>query len=811
MFQSLYADMALTVGEYLFKQVRPDSQQTGLDVCHMEVTKPLIASRDRNTSQILQVSATATSDSDHAELSFDSVDSNGKQTVQHAKCIVEFRDTAVWLAEWASVKFLVQERVSSLQDAGAKGLVPSITRGLVYKLFGSMVQYDDKYRGMQLVNLNGPKFEATAAVSFQTDEGKFHCSPFWIDSLCHISGFILNASDATDSSKFAFISHGWQYMRFAKQFSNDKIYMSYVKMEAAPGNVYKGNVYILDEEEIIIAVVGGLKFQQIPRTLLNQMLPPLNSPAASVGKTPKGQQQAVAPRPQQPKTDTQAPARNPGTFTKDLIAPKPLVPRVLELIAESAEVELIELNDSCSFADLGIDSLFSLTTVGRLREELDIEVPGSLFLDYPTVKTLKGFLSKIDKSDEPISKNFTASTSASSSPKTEMTTAPSTPDEDSTGVLTPAERDSADVDVIRAEIANQMGVPIEEIVGSTDLGDLGMDSLMSLSILGALREGVGLDLSPDFFLTYPSIDKIEKFMNVGSKALPKAPPPEVLPVQKSGPIDYKLFPPAKSILLQGKSSASKKLFLFPDGSGIAAAYATIPNISPSLAVYGFNCPFMTTPQDFTIGITGVATIYLAELRRRQPSGPYLLGGWSAGGIIAYEVMQQLMKAGETVDRLILLDTPCPRDIVALPPRLHHFFNDIGLLGEPAPQSKSKSSSKKKNKIPDWLLPHFEACIKALVSYEPVPIVDLARCPKIFAIWARHGVCRSPSDPKPPFPTNEPPHLKWLLENRTDFGANGWDALVPAKSFIGMEVLDGNHFSIMRNPTVSLLLFGFTQF
>jgi len=51
--------------------------------------------------------------------------------------------------------------------------------------------------------------------------------------------------------------------------------------------------------------------------------------------------------------------------------------------------------------------------------------------------------------------------------------------------------------------------------------------------------------------------------------------------------------------------------------------------------------------------------YLQEVRSVQPHGPYLLGGFSGGGIAAYEMAQQLRAAGEEVALLVMLDTPLP--------------------------------------------------------------------------------------------------------------------------------------------------------
>ncbi|MTH63233.1 type I polyketide synthase [Paracoccus shanxieyensis] len=51
--------------------------------------------------------------------------------------------------------------------------------------------------------------------------------------------------------------------------------------------------------------------------------------------------------------------------------------------------------------------------------------------------------------------------------------------------------------------------------------------------------------------------------------------------------------------------------------------------------------------------------YLAELRQIQPHGPYLLGGFSGGGLTAYEMARQLRAEGEEVAMLVMLDTPLP--------------------------------------------------------------------------------------------------------------------------------------------------------
>jgi thioesterase domain-containing protein len=55
----------------------------------------------------------------------------------------------------------------------------------------------------------------------------------------------------------------------------------------------------------------------------------------------------------------------------------------------------------------------------------------------------------------------------------------------------------------------------------------------------------------------------------------------------------------------------------------------------------------------------MAADYVAALREKQPSGPYYLGGWSVGGLIAFEMARQLAREGETPELVALIDTVPP--------------------------------------------------------------------------------------------------------------------------------------------------------
>lgn len=220
-------------------------------------------------------------------------------------------------------------------------------------------------------------------------------------------------------------------------------------------------------------------------------------------------------------------------------------------------------------------------------------------------------------------------------------------------------------------------------------------------------------------------------------------------------------------------------------------------------MYGLNCPYMKDSTSYTCGVDGVSAIYIEEVLRRQPEGPYLLGGWSARGVVAFEVSRQLAEIGRakpqknySVKRLILIDAPCPVRLEPLPSRLHHFMNSIRLLGTGNPSD-----------IPDWLLPHFEYSTKNLTAYKPELMNIDFETPKTLLIWARDGVCKYPEDQRPPAEVDNPKSMNWLLNNRTDFGYNGWDRLLDPQKCTCVSV-SGNHFTMMRMLIVSVPLVKF---
>ena len=85
-------------------------------------------------------------------------------------------------------------------------------------------------------------------------------------------------------------------------------------------------------------------------------------------------------------------------------------------------------------------------------------------------------------------------------------------------------------------------------------------------------------------------------------------------------------------------------------------------------------PLGIEPDGRLRSIEASAQAYLRTIRSRWPSGPYLLGGYSHAGLIAYEMARRLEADGERVALLVVIDQPAPD------PRLRHVRWVIETLG-----------------------------------------------------------------------------------------------------------------------------------
>jgi naphtho-gamma-pyrone polyketide synthase len=233
----------MTMADHMLKANNMQNDTTGLDLGDMKVDRPLIAVSN-NGALFLRVSASADWSNSVVSFAFYSVNSLGRKSADHATCRVRITANQTWLLDWKRTSYLIKSRIGSLHKGVNGGDSHKMKRGMVYKLFSALVDYDSKYQGMQEVVLDSNELEATAEVSFQVDDEGFYFNPRWIDSLGHIAGFIMNGNDNIYSKDQVFVNHGWDAVRCGTKVHQWKD-LSKLQQDAAcrRNNVYWRYVY----------------------------------------------------------------------------------------------------------------------------------------------------------------------------------------------------------------------------------------------------------------------------------------------------------------------------------------------------------------------------------------------------------------------------------------------------------------------------------------------------------------------------------------------------------------------------------------
>ena len=405
----------------------PKAKGVVMNVANLVVTKGLVAQSSNATPQLIQVTAsTANIHSGDVDLTWQEVDNDGGVHGPLATAKILYGNASDWLSSWSPMAHLVHDRIESLERLATEGKANRFSGKMAYTLFASnLVDYAEKYRGMQSVVMH--ELEGYADVQLTTKEsGVWTVPPYFIDSVAHLAGFIMNCSDAMDARSSYCVTPGWKSMRFAKPLLPGAKYRSYVKMipTVEDPNAYFGDVYIM-QDDAIVGMVGGIEFHRYPRILLAKFFSPPDKMIAVEGKAKVAAAPApiVAPalvvpkaaaintqptRPHNELLPTNVPraASAPPQVAKAAaaivaaVAPiletpamsSGITAKALQLIADEAGLETSDLEDDVSFADVGVDSLMSLVISEKFRIELDVKVSGSLFLDYPTIGDMRKWL-----------------------------------------------------------------------------------------------------------------------------------------------------------------------------------------------------------------------------------------------------------------------------------------------------------------------------------------------------------------------------------------------------------------------------------
>ena len=112
----------------------------------------------------------------------------------------------------------------------------------------------------------------------------------------------------------------------------------------------------------------------------------------------------------------------------------------------------------------------------------------------------------------------------------------------------------------------------------------------------------------------------------------------------------------REVCVYSENEGPKVVFVHTGNTGSEAYYSLAARIADSVSFSVIEPYNLYHSDEAVYGIDNIAARYVSILRRHQPEGPYILGGWCYGGMIAHEMACQLEAAGEDVRHLFMLDS-----------------------------------------------------------------------------------------------------------------------------------------------------------
>jgi amino acid adenylation domain-containing protein len=203
---------------------------------------------------------------------------------------------------------------------------------------------------------------------------------------------------------------------------------------------------------------------------------------------------------------------------------------------------------------------------------------------------------------------------------------------------------------------------IPRIGVETDFFELGGHSLLAVKLFSKIRRTFGIDLPISTLFAHPTIrslaGKIEEGVARDALSLhggaPEDSPWDTSVVIHQGPRVDAAGPDA-----DGQPHTRRPLFI------VGGVGGNVNNLHELGQLVGRTRPLIGLQTRGVLGhrmhetLEAMAADHISHIRRHQPEGPYLISGYSGGGLTAFEIARQLEQSGEVVAFLGVLDAYAP--------------------------------------------------------------------------------------------------------------------------------------------------------
>ncbi|MFY0568156.1 non-ribosomal peptide synthase/polyketide synthase [Archangium lansingense] len=202
--------------------------------------------------------------------------------------------------------------------------------------------------------------------------------------------------------------------------------------------------------------------------------------------------------------------------------------------------------------------------------------------------------------------------------------------------------------------------------------------------------------------------------------------------------------PRALLRLQAGDSQLRPLFLVhAAGGGVMSYTDLVGQLGTARPIYALRDPSLEGVEPMPASVEVMARHYVSQIREVQPQGPYYLGGWSFGGVLAYEMAQQLQAAGEKVELLALFDTHAPGKKTELDELslLYAFCNLIGLAWQQLPLDSARMLQLSGRERLAYLLEQASTVLGG-------SFMDLDQAWRLYETYTRHIRAQVSYEPRP---------------------------------------------------------------
>ncbi|KAL9620803.1 MAG: hypothetical protein Q9160_004703 [Pyrenula sp. 1 TL-2023] len=809
---SIFIDMAYTAAAYLEKGSH-NVQSAFLatyELNGLSMQNPLVLRREVDERPRVSVEGALEKGTNVVSVRFSSrregVDSS---PVEHGSCLVHIGQSETSGTQtWSQMQPLVKARIRTLDASSSPKEVYAMDLHLFYKIFSEIVDYSTPYQAVE---------EAIIAVDFRDaaitlksapamEYGIFTCNPFAVDALVHVAGFLLNA-DVRKPANEVHIANHIGSLRVLGDLSSCQRYRAYATIREQDAKAGRSlcDVYVTDSHGKLVALCTDICFKKLERDFFALL-------TGAARALPSKLSSRISPRRdwQQEKPAESSSSSVTSTSETPLLSSRTSLSETVDIFGELLDaiaarigisVDEVKKSSGTTFAEMGVDSQMSIAILANFQKTTAVELPAAFFTSFPTLAAVERELG--------------------SSQPGNITDNRKTPGDGSRGscrrqsnrrrlpLMEPSKH-------LFRLVTNALGLEVSDLTPSTTFESIGMDSMLSIKVMAAFKKETEIELPAAFFTNHRTISDAREELDGPLETKMENKQQSTSPVKR---LDLSVALAAKNmsqstrqhkigravsraVLIQGHyRSTSAPLFLATDGSGTVESYIHLHALPEDRRIYALESPFLESPEEeFDVSIEEMASIFIRTICKIQPHGPYLIGGWSAGSIYAYEVAYRLTMQGETISGLVILDMRAPstiRTAIITP----DFLNKIGTFeGINRARNLPEDLSAKEKA-------HLLATCRALSRYS-APAFPVDRQPRqIAVVWARLGLDDRKDAPlaamsRPDLINGKPlneitlsefEHYfnSWFYGRREQFGTNGWETLLG--DYISVHSVDGGSF------------------